>query len=756
MAKVRLNLWVDGPPINAPGDIHGTLKSFNCADLATEMPSNYITYTKYNTGGANDWEINDTTIRFFAMTFSSTDAYQYILIDGCEPILDSGFIGSKVSDDPAIYDILGSDTQVFTQHTFSSRPDDWYVRGHSKYYEKFSANGFNRYVPVGYTETSYQYSPITFNSSKTYYTCNKNPYAADVYFNSQAHFGFANIVDDLRMTTASITRYTAPPNFNWRPSYPLLSGAIPGGYQLWYDFIYNTIGANNMLFSYDNIINGSAWRLKVYAFAHNFTPTGDTEEKTFIGFLMVSVDALGTIQDARALLMDQEVATTIIKTPDGGEISGIEGGDGTWDDESDGQGDGDGDTTGAEVVRENSVVSVVSSGFNKYWSHFATGLPQTGAIAEFIGNLFSPSIWQGWKNIQFNPLQAIVACHFLPSELAPKTAGTPSQIMAAGAVLSESTMDTFTETDMLTTAHFGPISLSKYMGSFADITDTEIYIHLPYIGDVKLDNKILAPNRVDVATTQLSVDYICDVWTGDCVARIWVQDNQGIGRDKYEFRGNCAKPVYLYQYVPRSSKIIASAASTGSDLAVDIASTYLRYDSDLQLANDMVNVDKQRSFLPTQMVNFNETSEVNKAIRMNMAIKANQSQAGALARSSKRQSLINSVSSATKSFINSALNATAQITSCNNSSGSANLPVINEIFLTIIRPVWSDPENYGELLGYPSDIGGTIESGSEFAPFEGYLQVREIKLDGISAENKEKQEIEQLLKTGVYIGSRTI
>jgi hypothetical protein len=97
---------------------------------------------------------------------------------------------------------------------------------------------------------------------------------------------------------------------------------------------------------------------------------------------------------------------------------------------------------------------------------------------------------------------------------------------------------------------------------------------------------------------------------------------------------------------------------------------------------------------------------------------------------------------------NSAITSGSQtITSNAESGGSATAPTDTQCYLIIERPMWSAPEGYRKLFGYPSDIGGTIEEN-----FEGFLSVRSIKLDDITAAtDAEKAEIYQLMANGVYV-----
>lgn len=773
MAKVYLNLWVNGPPSDQLGTVHGTLKKFACADLAVEMDLSAITYREVAHDELNPlWQVNGKEIRMFSMDIDPTQL-DYVLTAGCQPIIDIGANATSVGTDE--YDLAYAPGGTFRNAGLTSIPADWYVCGHTKYYVKtvvpdsLNEVTWNCYKPVGWTETSSQYSPISFDSAhpEKYYVTD-SPAAIDIYFNSAAHFGIGayNEAEVFgAYDSCSIRRFFGPNMYTWRPTYPTLSGSSPGYWNAYWD-LGNGYPGTRVFGAADltDILDGSyATRYKYYAFAHQYDPDNTGAPETYIGFLFTIENALGQITSASALIMTQDIASGVIKTPDGGYVSGIEGGDGEWDDGTSESGDLDGEEDSANVTRWNSVWSGIDSGYNKYVWHFVgEGTDAAPAFNEFISNLFKPTSWQAWQQLNYNPLQGVVACHMLPHDLAPTTTGVSAKIQAAGTVLSDSDAPVF-GAEMLTYKHFDAVSLKKYMGSFADISNTEIYIHLPYIGDIQLDNKILTPSGSqadDKDTTAISVDYFCDVWSGDCCAKLTVKDCSGAVHEKYEFRGNCAKPVSLYQYSPKSAKVIQAAATNLADMSIDIVANQLQFENQEKYASDIGKIKFLSDFDVQAAKNAGGiaslgTKQAQRALKTAMNSLAGDAALRAVNRADYRSGLINSIANPVKSFVNSTLNATSQVTSSNNSTGSANLPVIDEIYLTIVRPVWSNPSNYAELLGYPSDIGGTIEHGADFAPFEGYLQVRTIKLDGIPAENSEKEEIERLLKTGVYIGTRT-
>lgn len=103
-------------------------------------------------------------------------------------------------------------------------------------------------------------------------------------------------------------------------------------------------------------------------------------------------------------------------------------------------------------------------------------------------------------------------------------------------------------------------------------------------------------------------------------------------------------------------------------------------------------------------------------------------------------SLISGVSSATLSPING-------IQTQRTGSISANTGLLGEMkpYVLVTRPISVVADQYKSLLGQPYQLDGTLGSR------KGFVKVREVHLDGISATETEKNEIEQLLKEGVIL-----
>lgn len=104
------------------------------------------------------------------------------------------------------------------------------------------------------------------------------------------------------------------------------------------------------------------------------------------------------------------------------------------------------------------------------------------------------------------------------------------------------------------------------------------------------------------------------------------------------------------------------------------------------------------------------------------------------------RSLISGVSEAALSPING-------IQTQRTGSISANTGLLGEMkpYVLVTRPISVVSDQYKSLLGQPYQLDGTL--GSQ----KGFVKVREVHLDGITATEAEKTEIEQILKEGVIL-----
>lgn len=232
---------------------------------------------------------------------------------------------------------------------------------------------------------------------------------------------------------------------------------------------------------------------------------------------------------------------------------------------------------------------------------------------------------------------------------------------------------------------FGSIHIEPYGNNCFDFTPyTKIQIWLPFIGYREL-------NVDEVMGKNIHVKYTCDCVSGACVAFISTQVKpQGLAPFAEvviaQYEGNCGVQIPVGQ-VGFDNFIRTSIEGTVSGV-VGVAQTVMGGEG---------NVDKAVSQLTSTTVG------------KITGLKPTVERSGSIASSP--------------------------------GFSSVQYPYIIRTF-----PKQSLPSNYRELLGYPSNIGGTLNDG-----FEGYAVVDEIQLNNIPAMEPERAEIVELLKGGVII-----
>ena len=312
----------------------------------------------------------------------------------------------------------------------------------------------------------------------------------------------------------------------------------------------------------------------------------------------------------------------------------------------------------------------------------------------------------------------------MPHNLCPTIPDVPTMkvIEAGGAELSTHTVPVFN--NFIHHYHVGSVNINDISDSFADYTYSSIYIHLPYVGTYKIDTEAVMQGK-------LAVDYSVDMLTGDVTAFVWTEDFQGNYTYRYTFKGNAAKRIPLNQRVPLSTAIAKAAtpvvlAGVGAAAGGVLGS----------IVGGAVGLgDYAKGYKGAGGPGFPLSGALQSAGDYMPEYLKSGATKGA-------QTGIGAARSAS-----AALNAGQSVTSANVDGGTVTSPIDSQCYLIIERPIWSAPENYRKLFGYPSDIGGTITE-----KFHGFLSCRAIKLDGITAAtDDEKAEIYQLMASGVYV-----
>ena len=365
------------------------------------------------------------------------------------------------------------------------------------------------------------------------------------------------------------------------------------------------------------------------------------------------------------------------------------------------------------IAQYNNDLTTIYAGYNQY--RIGKSPAERATLSVFLKALWDPNLWSSYQNAKMNPLSAIITCHLMPENLAPESSGVLDSIKALDRdFTTPATVETYT--NPIKHYHVGSLDLKGIFDGFPDYENTNIFINLPYIGVYQLDTEALMDGQIDV-------EYVSDSYTGDCIAWIWVKDRFGNSNFKYLFKGNCAKPMYLASVVGAGAQRIGAITNAAYE---GIAQGVTAWAAGNQIANSAISYyDEDEGWVNAQL-----TPTAAQAMNRNYII-----------------------GSAISSGVRNILNASTKATQGNASTGTVSVPIDTKCYLTITRPIWSAPDEYGRQFGYPSDISGTINQSDTEAgdPFTNFLSVRSIKLNGLSATDQEKAEIDTLMKVGVYV-----
>ena len=245
-----------------------------------------------------------------------------------------------------------------------------------------------------------------------------------------------------------------------------------------------------------------------------------------------------------------------------------------------------------------------------------------------------------------------------------------------------------TVSNQYTEVDCGSIYVNKYYGSCFDHNPYhKLLLWLPYIGYRELDPDEFSGKYIHVI-------YHCDCMTGDCVA--FVKSESGgigpvFGRVVAQFSGNCGVRVPY--------------GRTSFDAAIQ---------SSIQLLGGAVGMAAGGAL-----------------------------GVGGLAAGNIGEGMIaNSIQGATIMAVTGQKTGTERSGTAGASAGYLS---IQKPYLLRTLPQQSLPENYISLEGYPSNVAGPLSK------FSGYVGVESINLNNIAATKAELDEIDSLLKGGVFI-----
>ena len=154
-----------------------------------------------------------------------------------------------------------------------------------------------------------------------------------------------------------------------------------------------------------------------------------------------------------------------------------------------------------------------------------------------LGNfLYSNDFISAIQNMFTEPMDAIIGCFILHYH------GTlplgANETLRLGSILGTSGVTGDKVTNQYMDIDFGSITIPEFYGNVEDYAPySKAEIFLPYIGFCAIDVN-------DVMGASVKLKYTIDIFTGACVARIFVTKN-GTTQEVYNFNGNCAAMVPL-------------------------------------------------------------------------------------------------------------------------------------------------------------------------------------------------------------------
>lgn len=441
-----------------------------------------------------------------------------------------------------------------------------------------------------------------------------------------------------------------------------------------------------------------------------------------VGILGVQKNAEGVITDASIWACARDFWSAKEAPPYSGPTSDVQGGNGTFT-KNPGTG-----TLGAI----NSTIAAWgrnAAGFYGGYNMYSMDVYNLAPFTEFSKNVRNPALMTQYENLFVDPLSSIICCHAIPHLLAPQTSGT-KRIVVNDSFYSNTAAPVFTNpitssTDSQTGAIF-EIDLPEYYGSFLDYTDTSVYLHLPYIGMVQLDTTACIGGHV-------SVEYSCDVVSGDVVAFVNTIDRSGSQENRYSYKGNCAYEIPMQTY--RSVLVGLSPALMTAASGIISAGLGVGGIGAIGAIGGVRNYFQETS---GGFPNFTDLKE--------MGSWASVSARGAVNEATRSGSLQRTVGGI-ESIMNglgAAAHGGAGTLSSNGGAGNATAPVDTRCWILVVRPEQSNPQYYAAQNGYPSDIGGIVDD------FAGLLATASVELNGLKATDDEKAEITELLSRGVY------
>lgn len=382
------------------------------------------------------------------------------------------------------------------------------------------------------------------------------------------------------------------------------------------------------------------------------------------------------------------------KPYDKGGNSGTGGGDGTFDDSSDNPNDEINPPTMVDAlltIYSPTEAQITELGQYLY-SDSAKGLAKN--LLDYFGSLGTADLTAYIINTYQLPITVPtsgtkqVECGWYPT--------TVSMNVASGTAIE---------------VGMGTCEVPAYYGNALDYK-SRIQIYLPYVGFQDLD-------PAEVIGKTLGLKYFVDLITGDCVAKIYINDVI-----YYQFKGAMASPIPLGKdnftdMIQQGINIGTGAITAGmavSGAAGAISQGTAMHNFAIEQANAGTIYPEQ--FTASQQLIEEGTSRVPQA---QMSLEQLQNK------------------------LSTAINTGTNVPHGTNAGGNMGWYMNQTPYIIIVRPNLSMPENYGHYHGYPSNIT------SKIGDLSGYTEFSAIHLEGLTATSNELAELEKILKGGIRI-----
>ena len=234
----------------------------------------------------------------------------------------------------------------------------------------------------------------------------------------------------------------------------------------------------------------------------------------------------------------------------------------------------------------------------------------------------------------------------------------------------------------------GSLGIPEYYGNYLDYAPySKAYIYLPFIGVVEL-------NVDDIVGHGVNVTYKIDEYNGSCIAMITVAKVTTVNGEQVEYNN------VFYQYSGNCAVELPIAG--GSQAAI-------------------------------------------KAGMIEAAAWGIGSVVGGIMSGSSFGEIGSGMAYGAASAVHSLVSAKSSVQHSGSFGSSYGALGAKKPFITIVRPKQLQIANYNELYGYQAHKAVTIGACT------GYLRCREVHVISPTASDEEKAQIEQLLKTGVYV-----